>query len=321
VTDFSVAYIGNFEPPHSTENHVAEALERGLGIDVIRFQENNPQTWELGTFPRAFDRGPDLILWTRTASLSAQIPESDRRAALDEWRRVGVPVVGYHLDRWWGLEREHEVHQDPFFQVMLLITADGGHDERWAAAGVTHLWMPPAVSEFECTPGLYDEAYDSDVAFIGSWQGYHLEWTHRLQLVEYLRSWYGDRVRFWPQPGQPAVRGAALRDLYASTKVNVGDSCLVGGARRYWSDRIPETLGRGGFLIHPEVDGLQDHFTSFELPTWPLGDWDALHHLIDKALSSHDWRRASADAGQQRVLRDHTYTVRMRQMLAAVAAW
>lgn len=311
-----VAYAGNFEPAHSTENEVAKALE-ACGHDVIRLQENQAETWAETAFTV-----PDLFLWTRTGwdwpratGWTWEEATERQRKRLDHLRRLGVPTAGIHLDRWWGLDREGQVDVEPFFRVNLLCTADGGHDEHWAAAGVNHRWLPPAVSEFECGGGTFNRRLASDVAFVGSWRGgYHAEWTHRPELVGWLRSTYRGRCRFWGGPGR-SMRGRALRDLYASTKVNVGDSCLVGGATRYWSDRIPETVGRGGFLLHPYVEGIEEHFTDgVHLRLWPLGDWGELRRLIDYYLAHDDERRTIAAEGRRHVLEHHTYTVRVRQL-------
>lgn len=314
-----VAYIGNFGPEHSTENHVRQALE-SLGHEVHTFQENDLQWWVRAS--AGLRDGVDLVLWTRTKSLSDEIPDALKRDVLDKCATWGIPTVGFHLDRWWGLARQHEIVEDPFFTVSTLVTADGGHDKEWADAGVNHVWMPPAVSEFECVPGTFDEAYASDVAFVGSWGSYHPEWwAQRHAMLERLREIYGDRFRCWPVDGQPAVRGKELRDLYASVKVVVGDSCLspsVDGSpmERYWSDRIPETLGRGAFLVHPWVKGIDEgaFLPGIDLFVYELGNLDMLHSTIEWALEHPVERAMTASSGRDKVLRQHTYTVRMKDL-------
>lgn len=320
-----VIYIGNFVPEHSTENHVLQALQAN-GHHVMALQEDDVDSWRyvasrVHSSVIATNDHPEVVMWTRTKSLSDQIDDGLKRAVLHACYLARVPTVGYHLDRWWGLARESEILAgDPFFQVAALVTADGGHDKEWADAGVNHLWMPPGVSEFECVPGTFDEAYASDIAFVGSWQGgYHHEWPHRDQLVGWLMATYGDRCRFWPQQGQPAVRGPALRDLYASVKVVVGDSCLVPNrdgspVARYWSDRVPETLGRGGVLVHPWVEGMP-FIGGAHLFYWQLGDWDTLRSLIDYAVEMSDESRALIrETARQRILNGDTYTVGMREL-------
>jgi len=317
-----VGQIGNFEPDHSTENELRKALD-GLGHTVVTLQENDPKTWDV-LRDRHRVTEFDMVLWTRTwRAHEFGLTDDDQHQALKMCRDVDVPTVGYHLDRWWGLNREHEIGEHPFFRCDLVITADGGHDDCWAAAGVNHLWMPPGVSLYECEPGTPDDRFVSDIAFVGSWQGYHPEWQHRPQLIRFLQRRFARQVRFWPPPGEHAVRGAPLRDLYASVKVLIGDSCLVPGVggrtmSRYISDRVPETLGRGGFLIHPHVDGVTDgtHYTAgTHLATWQLGDWETLTELIRHYLANDDERTGIAAAGRAHVLEHHTYTRRMEQVI------
>jgi len=310
------AYIGNFEPLHSTENHVRKALVAG-GHEVLVCQENIPAAWE-SLCIAITRRAVDVVLWTHT-----QFPDLDhgvQRRMLDDAAQYRIPTVGYHLDRWWGLAREHLVHEEPFFQCDVVCTADGGHEDEWAAAGVEHRWFPPAVLGAEATshqrarPG-----FAADVAFVGSWQDYHPEWRYRIELVEWLRATFGDRLAVYPQRGRPSIRGQALRDVYASVKVVVGDSCLSGGITRYWSDRVPETLGRGGFLIHPWVDGMGDHFEDDRhFVSYSIGEFDQLRELIEFYVANTSERDCVAGWGREHVLKHHTYEVRMRDLVALI---
>lgn len=309
-TVLNVAYIGNFGPAHSTESHVAQALE-AIGVNLTKHQE---QKVDWGTLANE-TKGADFVLWTTTFDYA---PPATYEAQRRFFAACEAPVVAYHLDVWFGLAREHRVRESPFFRTNLVVTADGGHDDRWVEAGINHRWMPPAVSEFECEPGIERGEFCSPVAFVGSWRGgYHPEHAHREQLIRWLERSRND-VQFWPKPGQNAVRGEALRDLYASVGVVVGDSCFAGRIRSYHSDRIPETIGRGGFLLHPAVDGVTDGtlYTDGEhLRTWRVGDWEALRYLIDHYLANPDEARRIARQGRQHVLANHTYTVRMRQLV------
>lgn len=309
-----VGYIGNFGPSHSTETHVSRAFT-SQGHTVTQLQENEPLQW--------FDLDPsrfDMILWTRTGwdwklyGTTAGEAHVRQRRLIELSAERGVPTVGYHLDRWWGLSRQGEISTEPFFCVSLLITADGGHQEQWAAAGINHAWLPPGVSAPECAPCEPHNEYRSRVAFVGSWENYHTEWRHRFDLVKHLRDNWD--CAFWPKP-RTAVRGDELRKLYASTEVNVGDSCLLGNADSYWSDRIPETLGRGGFLIHPHVNGLDEHFQPGEhLATWAVNDWAGLDERINYYLECPDERKRIAASGRAHVLAHHTYEVRVGQIIA-----
>lgn len=327
----TIIQVGNFSPPHSTENHLKRALENN-GHTVIALQENKPETF------RSMAAGgpvkPDFVLWTRTGWDWATIfPGGEhealglQRSMLRFFREHGVPTVGYHLDRWWGLNREYQLDVEPFFSCDYVITADGGHQTEFEGKGVNHHWFLPGVSRDECEPGTFRPEFYSRIAFVGSWQGhYHKESEHRHQLVEWLRKTYPRDCAFWPRQGQHAIRGADLRDLYASVEVIVGDSCFSGddiGA--YCSDRIPETLGRGGYLLHPRTPYVTDGQSTPVGPAWREGDhlgcwnafnWDHLGATIDGSLSLPTGAlRAITQAGREFTLEWHTYERRMQQVV------
>lgn len=317
----TVAYLGNFEPEHSTENHVARAFTV-TGHRVYAFQESNPEAWrQLRDWA---ERGwtedvpePDMVLWTRTW----ERPEFEAHRTIAMLRAAGIAVVGYHLDRWWGLARESQVREQAFFTASLVLTADGGHDLDFERAGVVHQWLPPGVSRKECerVPERRRDL-DGKIVFVGSTGGYHPEWEWRDELIRHLRSTYNTQFVEIPGPGKPAIRGQGLVDIYAADAVFVGDSCLAGSATRYWSDRIPETLGRGGLLVHPHVEGIEDHFTPGEhLLTFAVGDTASLDAAILRGARMFATGEAAAmrAAAKQHVLDHHTYEVRAGQIISA----
>jgi len=298
----------SFEPPYSTESDIRATLE-GLGHTVTALQE---QDVDWPALPETV-AGHDLLLWTRTHSLDRPPDRATQTAILNRIRE-SMPVVGYHLDRFWGLtarsDRELWVRTLPYFQdTDVVFTADGGNDEAWEKAGVTHVHMPPAVARRHVeTVGAQDPRFVSDVGFVGSWRDYHPEWRHRRELVEWAQRQYRSRMRIW----EGGIRGQDLANLYATVKILIGDSCLLGP--NYTSDRIPETLGRGGFLLHPDTPGLRDLYPEGTLVTWPLRDWQQLRWLIDYYLSHEDERVDIAAAGRQLVLARHLYDHRIATM-------
>lgn len=339
-----VFQIGNFRPPHSTENELRRALER-LGHTVTLAQENTRETWAWNPEQMA---DVDLILWTRTGwdwqhdcGWSTQEAWQHQLDLLDFARVAGIPTVGYHLDRWFGLDREGQVTEEPFFRCDLVCTADGGHDPQFAAAGVNHLWMPPAVSmaETERRGRPMPRRYPGRVAFVGAWDlrqredgtwtGYHDEWApHRRAMLDACRGAFGRQFRCYPQ-GR-ALRGQALADLYVTVPVFVGDSCLApidDPPMRYWSDRIPETLGRGGLLVHPdpgwnradtpEVCAMANAFPwERGLRRYPPGDFDLMLTQIDTLLSLGPGDLADTrDLARAWVRARHTYEVRLAELL------
>src|SRR5262245_58021562 len=148
-----VAYLGNFRPQYSTENDYAIAW-RSNDHNVMQVQEGVPGELEIFIEDLRHTR-PDLVIWTRTEDLAKLNGEALQWRLLAECRRLGVPIVGIHLDRWWGLDRQWAIERDPFFRVDLLLTADGGHQEYWGGLGLKHRWLPPGISERWCQPGTF----------------------------------------------------------------------------------------------------------------------------------------------------------------------
>jgi FkbM family methyltransferase len=316
VRTLRILYLGNFQPgierPWSTENHGAASLE-SLGHSVIRAQEGEARAGEIPKLAEAED--VDLFLWTRTPSLvegTGTKEELDAMLATLEGMRI--PTVAWHLDRYWGLSRERDVPEDPWFRCRFVFSPDGGSDERWAEAGVNHRWLRPGVFEAECVFGEPREEYECDVAFVGS-KRYHPEWPWRPRLLDFLRRVYRGRFRLFPDPGQPAIRGQDLNDLYASAKVVVGDSCALGP--KYWSDRICETWGRGGFLVMPRIEGLEEDFP--DGPFYELGDLDSVQAQVDYWLAHRGERESLRDRNHVRVKASMTYRHRLSELLEAVA--
>lgn len=319
----TIAYVGNFGPRHSTENHVALSL-RENGHTVVPHQEDALHRGEAGGWPGLADtvlgQGADLVLWTRT--WQHERPEEQEQALLD-LRAAGVFTASYHLDLYLGLDREEQIGREAFWRTDLVCTADGFlPDDEWAARfGVNHRWVRAGVLREECQPGTLNPQYVSDVAFVGSHRRYHDEWPYRPELLRMLTTHYGERFAKWPRGGR-SVRNEALNDLYASAKVIVGDSLCVGFDRpRYWSDRVYETIGRGGFLIHPYIEGMEDEFTDGEhLRFYPFGDFAELRRLIDHYVLHDNERQAIAGAGQAHVREHCTYTHRTQELVGHVLA-
>jgi hypothetical protein len=243
-----IVYIGNFEPPHSTENDLRRTM-LDMDVGVFPIQEEDEAGWQRLVNQLISSERPDAVMWTSTASLRARIPADLQRRMQIQAHYAGVPTIAVHLDRWWGLRRQPTLYNEPFFRCQHVFSPDGHDPKMWEAAGINHHWLLPAIAPHNAHRGRHDAAFESEIAFVGGWQNYgHTEWTHRPQLVKFLQRNYEGRVRFWPQPGHHAVRGEALNDLYASVKVVVGDSCLVPDPitgqpwTRYCSDRVFETM-------------------------------------------------------------------------------
>ena len=158
-----IVYCGNFDPPYSTENDVFKTL-LAAGHDVRPVQEQDLAEWERLPALLTSSEAPDCVIWTRTASLSAQIPADLRRRMQIQARLSGIPTIGVHLDRWWGLERQSDLYNDPYFRCEYLFTADGHDPDRWEALGANHHWMPPAIAPHNAWKSVPNPALESEIA-------------------------------------------------------------------------------------------------------------------------------------------------------------
>lgn len=330
-----IAFIGNFKHPTCTETYLARAF-RENGCVVTEFQQETIQQTGAATFVELLLTGGlahpryDLVLYTRTHNASAL-----GGAWSDAWAKLGaagIPTASFHLDRFWDLEREHLIHDaDPLFTVGTVFTADGGNDDRWAKAGINHVWLPPAVDRQEAeyvghpTPG-------NDVPpiiFTGSdySQTNHRDYyPPRGELLRHLNRTYGPRGfgHYGHGGNRPVVRGVALNDVLSTATVIVGDSCFANDAfgpgrkDRYWSDRIPETIGRsmGGIFLHPQVPGLDEAYGGGIVHYYFASQWDSLDEEIERCLAvPAEERRAIVAERRAAILAAHTYTHRASSML------
>ena len=89
-----VFYLGNFGPPHSSENHILAALV-DTGHFVVPIQESHVENWRAlahGDWT-VFGGKPDLILWTRTGwpwGTGGQFGSNDREPLADQVRMMQI---------------------------------------------------------------------------------------------------------------------------------------------------------------------------------------------------------------------------------------
>jgi len=217
-------------------------------------------------------------------------------------KEIKIPTVSFHLDLYIGLQRGKEIKEDTFFKSDFVFSADCGHQKEFKKLGINHIGLSAGVLDESCFLG--EKKWDYDVIFVGS-EKYHTEWGYRPYLINWLRENYGVRFEMLPNKNFNCIRGNDLNDLYNSAKVIVGDSTY---SPHYWSDRIPETIGRGGFLIHPYTDGIEKEFELYkDFVPYNYGDMKQLKMLIDYYLDHKEERDAIRMHGLETVKKNHTY--------------
>lgn len=306
-------YLGNFKFHWCTEVHISGTLEL-LGHKIIRLQEGKT---DLDTIIKEANRS-DMFLWTRTPNLV----NIDGNIML---KNISPIKVSYHLDLYMGISREKDVPNDPFFKTDFVFQADGDPRslKKFKDLGINAYYMKPGVFAPECylTESRIDLRHD--LVFIGSNHGYHREWTYRRTLIEWLAKNYKDRFRLYPNKRISPIMGHELNQLMASTKIVIADALNVSpdGSGKlfdhtyYWSNRIVEETGRGGFVIHPRVKGLEENFEDKKhIVMYDFNNFKQLKELIDYYLAHDEEREKIRLLGHAHTKQNHTFHHRLEKM-------
>lgn len=311
-----IAYIGNFEPEFSTENDVRKAFEF-LGHELIQLQENKVTPSHV----RNIALTSDMLLITSTWDNALDLKEM--LTIFKECAEKKIPTVTLHLDTFWGKSRGgRKWWLNPMFYTAFIFTADGDYQDEWLLYGKNHIWLPPAVRHDAVSEGNFREEYACDVAFVGSnGIGYHEDvWPDRKILVDNLREMCRKNNWIFKNPGgdEPKInRSTDMNDFYASAKVTVGDSlCLKKEKSKYWSDRVPEATGRGGFLIMPKIDALSKQ--GWNIPRYDWGDYEMLETMLKHFINQDSSREEIRKLNFNNTKENHTYVNRAQTILKTV---
>lgn len=306
-----IGFIGNFKPLHSTENDRKWSLEK-LGHEVIMYQENMTTVEDLreDLVMSAFD----LLIYSHTHDWNIE----GLADFFQECKVRNKPTASVHLDRWAWLARETDIGKEATWFTEYLFMADFSPEAQELYKKLGHekvFYLKPGVVERDCYLADPDpKRFPHEIVFVGS-KGYHPEYPERPALIKFLKDTYGDRFGHYGNDGIAVLRGHDLNVLYSTAKIAVGDSCF-GGRPNYVSDRYYETRGRGGFLIHPKVEGVDEMGISFYNPR----SSQELKQTIDHWIKNDEGREEMRKAGQHWVKNNETYTQRAQEMLDIIFA-
>jgi hypothetical protein len=296
-----IVFLGNHSVPFSTESHHCWTFEK-MGHEVIRLQEGKATTEDVVDACK----NAKVFSWVHTHGW----PMPGRMVPEEMFNRIhahGVKSYSYHLDVYFGLDawdkRDTLVGRHPSWKVQYFFSTVGSKDHLFQQRGVNHYWLSPAVVEYGCFKGAPRPDLTVDVGFAGS-INYHPEYPFRLKMVQALQARYGSRFRVFT-----GIREKALNDLYASVKVMVGDHCFA-GEPKYWSDRLPETCGRGGFIVYPRTEGM-----TIPTATYEPQNIDNLIAAVDHYLEDEHAREAIRCKAFEHVKVHDTYTNRLQEVL------
>lgn len=296
-----ILYVGKFNRPWDTELYIARSFGL-LGHSVVCVDSAG------AIHPKENQRmleKYDFVLFSKGAS----------EEAIQFYKDRGVPTASWYFDLLWTTERQNEIGSVPIFKCDFVFSTDGGHNEEFKKAGINHHVLRQGIFSPEAHWGHPRVEWGEDIIFVGSVTHYQwFKWKHRTQLMQFLRDNYGERFK---QHGlADEVRNLKLNDLIASSKIVMGDSVY---SPNYWSNRIYETIGRGGFCIFPEIPGLQNEFKPYKhFVPYKIGDWEALKEKIDYYLKNDDERTKIQRAGFEHCKKYHTYEKRCDELIKIV---
>lgn len=308
-----IVFVGNHSVDYSSETHHCKSLQ-SMGHEVIKLQEGQ------ATGEQILDASmqSDLLVFVHTHGWIT--PGLQLDTLFNYLKRAKVPIITYHLDLWLGLKREQDLHNDPFYKSLDYFFATDKLMCDWLNknTNVKGIFLPAGVYDAECYIHMdYDkDNFNYDVIFVGS-KNYHPEYPYRPQLVDFLRTTYGDKFLHVGGDGDTGtIRGDALNRIYAKSKIAVGDSLNINFNYPYYtSDRLFESTGRGGFTIYPDIIGLDKYFNSDEVVFYRHGNLDNLKIKIDQYLIDNELREQIRINGHERTKREHTYKHRWQAIL------
>jgi hypothetical protein len=290
------------------ENNWKDALADAgmrLGWDITHIDARGPTVEDVVTQAK----GADMLLWART---HGHQPAGDVAAMLRRIEDACTVTAGLHLDLYWGIHRrEVQIGVDPWWSAQHIFTADGG-PRPWTARGVNHHWCPPAADARFFGRGTFVHRFNHAAVFVGGVVS-DIHGYHRRSLLTWARRKYGGGFATYGT-GKRGVWGPDLCDLYASAGIVLGDSAAAPG---YWSDRVTNTLGRGGLLAHPRTHGMAElGFTDDVMVLYDRFDFRGLGKRLDQLTPAR--RFETTDAALALISERHMWTHRLTMIAEVV---
>lgn len=288
-----IGLIGKFNKMHD-EEYIARSLEM-LGNDVIRIN----QTPDQGLIHRKIVLcRPELLIFTKW--------QTDKlgKDALERSKEWGMKTVCWLFDLYWDYEREYRIKNASYFRADYVFTTDGGHEGKWKEVGINHHCVRQGIYDKECF--LLPPHNPEGIVFVGSENAFNLE---RNIMIDKVKTHYGLDFKWYGKHNTDHVRGTNLNELYRRAKIVIGDSVY---SPYYWSNRVVETLGRGGFLIHKDVPGLKEEYP--DLVTYD-GTFEDLKEKIDYYMAHEEERLEIINKNFNHVKNNYTMDKKCKELL------
>jgi len=277
----NILYVGRFEVPYRSEVYIKAALEaNGHTVSTCDLSKSKIK----GVALQARKENVDFVLFSKTK-------DENTLRTIYQLKGQGILTVCWLFDLFGIPIREKT---PPEFNCDIVFTTDGGEKtiERGHHTLRQGIHLPEAA---DLTGPVEGDKFP--IVFVG--HGDEEIQPGRGALIDFLGSRYSSDFTHLTE-----TRGMDLTKILSTSGVVVGDSYP---SERYWSNRIYEVTGRGGFLLHPETPGLEEEFTDGEhYISYERDNFDKLEDTIDdflqpdnleerEAIRMNGWRLTSVE--------------------------
>lgn len=304
-----IIYVGRFSHANVTaddEGAIAHVLEQ-LGHEVVRIEEEQKGygAWR--------ERGDFLLCnhWRDLDSLrKVKIPKvywcfdlidskacnggvqdttlTIRDKSRIQWSRDMIHYcdLGFHTDGDWVDRCKKE-----------LMVGDNAH------------WLMQGADERIVGRGQFNPSLATDILITASRRG----GVRRETFLHEMEKRWGSRIKVV----EKGIYRERLRDLIASSKIVVAPDFPC--SQRYWSNRVYNVLGFGGFLLHPQCSGLiPSQFNLAEVMTY--FSRSDLNDAIELYLGDEfkDRREGQGNLSIKAISTKHLYRHRVEEMVRVV---
>ena len=288
-----ILYVGNFFEPWMSEEYIAKSFE-ALGHYVKRRDETNISDDNIIEDSK---RGYDFLLYSKLRIKGSQE---------NVLKNVNIPKVCWFFDIYPKTIREKRLRGDWVQMADYFFTTDNGNQEFYKKMGRSHECIRQGIYHEEAMEGKFNEKLKTKIFFAGAQNHW---FSPRQQFLDFLQRTYKHDFN-WPRR---TTRQMRLNNSIASAKIVVGHNIRF---PHYWSNRIYEMTGRGGFFITPSVDGLEEEFEDGKhIICYEDKNFDDLKSKIDYYLEHDDEREKIRKAGFEHCKNNFTYKHRCQELL------
>jgi hypothetical protein len=295
-----IVYIAKFNRMWD-ELAISLALGRN-GVKVVEIEDSAHSNSE---YLKIIEKeNPDYVMFAK-----ANVKENGAEL-IKELKIKGRKTLSWTFDLYLGYPPRQSLSRFHFFKCDYVFLTDGGRIDEYRKRGINAYLLRQGIPDIYNYMGEFDKKDDYDVVFVGCDNKF---FPYRKRTAEFLSKTYGNRFKWFGKRDTNEIRGNELNKLYATAKIVIGDSVY---SPNYWSNRIYETLGRGGFLIHAKIPGIEKEFEEGkEFITYNFNDYKKLKELIDYYLKHDDERNKIRMAGFEKISRNYTFDHRVKELL------